>query len=117
MRFVRFCACAALISAACGGRRDAPTISLTVSPATGSVDAAGLYTAPQSPGVYHVIATSHADPSRSAIASINVVAQPPTAVIIAPPIAALEPGKSVRFTAVLAGTRNAAVTWSADGGS
>ena len=41
MRFVRFCACAAAVAVACGGRREAPAISLTVAPATATVDAGG----------------------------------------------------------------------------
>ena len=53
--------------------------SMRETAAAGSVDSAGLYTAPRSAGVYHVIATSHADPSRAAAAAINVLPQPPTA--------------------------------------
>src|SRR5947207_14117350 len=41
MRFVRFCACAAVVTVACGGRRDAPVISLTIAPATAIVGAGG----------------------------------------------------------------------------
>ncbi len=40
----------------------------------GSVTITGLYTAPSSVGTYHVIATSHADPSKSALAEITVAA-------------------------------------------
>lgn len=38
----------------------------------GSIDGAGVYTAPTSPGVYTVVATSVADPSKSATATVTV---------------------------------------------
>ena len=40
--------------------------------AGGSVDGTGLYTAPPGFGVFHVLATSHADPTRSATATVTV---------------------------------------------
>jgi hypothetical protein len=40
--------------------------------AGGDVNAAGIYTAPANEGVYHVIATSKADPSKSATATVSV---------------------------------------------
>ena len=40
--------------------------------AGGSVDQQGLYTAPATPGTYHVLATSQADPSKSATAAVVV---------------------------------------------
>jgi Pectate lyase superfamily protein len=39
----------------------------------GTVNESGLYTAPVVAGVYHVVATSVADPNKSAIASITVI--------------------------------------------
>ena len=41
--------------------------------AGGSVTSDGLYTAPVTPATYHVVATSSADPSKSAIAAVQVV--------------------------------------------
>jgi hypothetical protein len=38
----------------------------------GSVSSTGLYTAPATPGSYHVVATSHADPSRTSSAAVTV---------------------------------------------
>src|SRR5262245_800757 len=38
----------------------------------GSVTASGLYTAPSTPGTYHVVARSVADPTKSATATITV---------------------------------------------
>ena len=40
--------------------------------AGGLVDSSGLYTAPQASGTFHVVAASHADPSRTATATVTV---------------------------------------------
>jgi hypothetical protein len=40
--------------------------------AGGAVDASGLYASPNAVGVYHVVATSHADPSKFARATITI---------------------------------------------
>ena len=40
----------------------------------GTVSATGVYTAPGAPGTYHVIATSQADPTQSASATVTVQA-------------------------------------------
>jgi hypothetical protein len=48
------------------------TWSVEEGPVGGSVDSHGLYTAPQTPGTYHVVATSNADPSQSAVARIQI---------------------------------------------
>jgi hypothetical protein len=42
--------------------------------AGGQVDATGWYTAPEQPGIYHVIARSKADPTKSASAMVTVTA-------------------------------------------
>ncbi len=42
----------------------------------GTVTTTGLYTAPQTPGTYHVVATSVADPGTSAAATVSVTASP-----------------------------------------
>jgi uncharacterized protein YjdB len=48
------------------------TWSVVEGAAGGSINALGLYTAPISPGTYHVKATSNADPTRSATATVTV---------------------------------------------
>jgi Galactose oxidase, central domain len=45
--------------------------------AGGSITNAGVYTAPQTVGTYHVIAVSQADASKSAVATVTVVTPPP----------------------------------------
>jgi uncharacterized repeat protein (TIGR03803 family) len=42
----------------------------------GTISNAGIYTAPSSTGIYHVIATSMADSTQSAVATVNVVIGP-----------------------------------------
>lgn len=42
------------------------------SPAGGTITDGGRYTAPATPGEYHVVATSKADPSKSAVAVVHV---------------------------------------------
>ena len=42
----------------------------------GSVDASGIYTAPASAGTAHVVATSVADPSKNAVATVDVTPRP-----------------------------------------
>lgn len=44
----------------------------------GTVDGSGHYTAPAAPGTFHVVATSAADTSRSATATVNVSTTGPT---------------------------------------
>jgi hypothetical protein len=51
----------------------------------GAVTGAGLYTAPSAPGVFHVVATSRADPTRSARATVTVTSPPPVGEVLAFP--------------------------------
>jgi hypothetical protein len=79
----------------------------------GTVNSAGRYTAPGAPGTFHVVATSAADPSKSAIATVTVI--PPIAVSISPPTTSTTTGGTVAFTATVTGTtsgQSTAVTWS-----
>ena len=79
----------------------------------GAITAAGVYTAPQTAGTYHVIATSSAAGNHSATATITVS----VAVTIAPMSATLGRGQSVALTANVAGSTNQAVTWSVQEGA
>jgi len=82
----------------------------------GTVDGSGRYTAPGSPGTFHVVATSVADPSKSARATVTVQAAPvPISVSISPTSASLTTGQSTTFTATVSGVpagQSTAVTWS-----
>lgn len=79
----------------------------------GSIDAAGLYTAPHAAGVYHVVATSAAVPSRSARAEITVVV-PPVSVTISPAAITVRPGSTLLFNAAAAGLPDMRLSWSSD---
>src|SRR3954467_14713564 len=50
----------------------------------GTVDVAGVYTAPATAGTFHVVATSFADPSSSDVATVTVSGTPAIAVSLSP---------------------------------
>jgi hypothetical protein len=75
----------------------------------GNVTAGGYYTAPAAAGVYHVLATSSADPTRFGAATVTVT---PVAISLSPTAAIVEIGSTQQLTASVTGTANAAVTWS-----
>lgn len=79
--------------------------------ASGPIDATGLYTAPMQAGTHTVAATSAADPSKNASATVIVVA----AVSIAPANTALPVGATQQFTASVQGQTTFSVVWSVDG--
>lgn len=83
----------------------------------GSISSSGLYTAPSSTGTFTVKATSVADNSKSASATVSVTATPVVLVTITPTSASLLTSQTRQFTASVTGTSNTAVTWSANGGS
>jgi len=88
-----------------------PAVTWTIqeAPAGGSITGAGVYTAPQVAGTYHVIATSVADMTKNGGATITV---PPVAVTIAPTMDTLGPKGLRSFGFSVTGTINTAVTWS-----
>jgi Bacterial Ig-like domain (group 2)/Galactose oxidase, central domain len=76
----------------------------------GTIDSAGLYTAPQdTDGTFHVVATSQANSAAKGIAAAVVVAQPQ--LTISPVTVTLIPGGTQAFTAAVAGLANSGVTW------
>ena len=72
------------------------------------------YTAPTAPGTYQATATSVADPTQSATVTITVSV---VTVAVTPTAVTLGQGTTQQFTAMLAGTQNTAVTWTASGGT
>jgi RHS repeat-associated protein len=82
----------------------------------GTVDITGHYTAPATAGIYHVVATSMADPTKTAIATVQVATTRVT-VAVSPNATQLVKGGTATFSAVVEGNSNTAVTWSATGGS
>ena len=69
----------------------------------GSIDGSGRYTAPGNPGTFHVVATSVADGSKSATATVTVNAAPNITVSIATGFASTQAGGTVSFTASVTG--------------
>ena len=77
----------------------------------GFVDASGLYTAPATAGTFHLVATSHADPTRSVTATVTV--RPPLInVTVRPQSAKVVAGGTQQFTAQVSGTADTALLWS-----
>jgi len=84
--------------------------------AGGTITSAGVYTAPQAAGTYHVVATSQADPTKSGAATVAVT-PPPVSVTVSPQGDFLGPSGTRLFIAFVNGTSNTAVTWSLQEGS
>lgn len=78
----------------------------------GVIDQEGRYAAPHEPGIYHVTATSVADPEAWARAVIRVK----PAVEITPGAVQLLPGTRQQFTARIVEAENQEVVWSIDEG-
>ncbi len=81
----------------------------------GTVSSSGMYTAPSSPGSYVVTATSMADNTKKASASVAVSV--PVAVTVSPTSASLQIGGTQQFSATVTGGTNTAVNWSVTGGT
>lgn len=73
------------------------------------------YTAPATPGTYTVTATSLADSTKKATATVTVTA-PVVTVTIDPTSASLFTGGTQQFTANVSNASNTSVTWTASGG-
>ncbi len=73
----------------------------------GTISASGLYTAPAQAGTHTVTATSVADTTKSAKASVAV-----GAISLTPASATIAPGGTQQFTATIQGFSNAAINWS-----
>ncbi|HET9180200.1 MAG TPA: kelch repeat-containing protein [Terriglobia bacterium] len=74
----------------------------------GNITSAGVYAAPAAAGTFHVIATSQADSTKTAFATIVV---PAVSVTLSPPEATLRPNGTQGFTATVRGSIDTKVTW------
>ena len=84
----------------------------------GTISSGGLYTPPSSvpsPATVSVMATSVADPTKSASASVTVVAAVAVLLSISPTSVSVPAAGMQSFTASVTGTSNTAVTWSLSG--
>lgn len=82
----------------------------------GTISASGLYSAPATapnPPFVTITATSVADPTKSASASVTITQV--VGVTIAPTTAQVVEGQTKQFTASVTGTTNTGVTWSVSG--
>jgi Fe-S cluster assembly iron-binding protein IscA len=84
----------------------------------GTVSSAGLYTAPATvpvSAIATVTATSVADPTKSASATVVIQSASAINVTISPTTALVMTGAQQQFTATVTGTTNSAVTWTLSG--
>jgi hypothetical protein len=86
-----------------GAADPAVTWSVQEGAAGGTITPAGVYTLPADAGTWHVVATSRADPSRSAVVPVTVTHEI-LAVAVRPQQIQLAPGESARFTATVTTT-------------
>src|SRR5215470_12269419 len=96
-----------------GSSNDSVTWRVQEEIAGGTITNQGVYTAPQTPGTFHVIATSVADPTVTATAEVIVAS---VTVSIYPSTDTLGPNGVRQFTALVVGTGDG-VSWSIEEGS
>lgn len=97
------CATANFSATVAGSANTAVTWSVLEGAAGGTVSIAGVYTAPSTPGTYHVVATSQADATQSASAAITVN-QHILGVQVNPSPASVAVNGTVTFTAKVTNT-------------
>jgi hypothetical protein len=94
------------------------SVAWSVAEATGgTVNTTGLYTAPSGGGTFHVVATSSADPTKSASATVTVTAPAPVVVTVSPATGSINACRTLQLAATVTGTTNTAVTWSVQEGA
>lgn len=86
-----------------GSTNQAVTWSVQEGAAGGSISAAGVYTAPPDAGTYHALATSVADPTKSATATI-VVTERVLSVQVSPATISVQAGGTAQFQATITTT-------------
>lgn len=92
----------------------ATNTTVTWSASGGTITSNGIYTAPNTAGLYTVTATSNADTTKSA--SVTVTVNPIT-VTVTPATGQVLTGRTYQLNATVSGTTNKAVTWSTSAGS
>jgi hypothetical protein len=79
------------------------TWSVQEGAAGGTITPTGVYTAPENAGTYHVVATSAADISRTAVAAVAVTDRI-LSVAVSPQTVQVPPGGTAQFTATVTTT-------------
>lgn len=92
-----------LTAAVANTTNGAVTWSVQEGAAGGSVGTTGVYTAPATAGTYHAVATSVADPSKSAVSTLTV-SEKILSVSVTPTSATVTPGATAQFTATVTTT-------------
>jgi Bacterial Ig-like domain (group 2) len=101
-----------------GSTNEAVTWTATGGTMASTGTTTGLFTAGKAAGIFSITATSVADTTKSAHVSVTVTAPAPVvAVSVQPPSVSLAAGAKQQFTAMVTGASNAAVTWTATGGT
>jgi hypothetical protein len=100
-----------------GSANTAVTWTVAEGAAGGTINAAGRYTAPSGTGTFHVVATSQADSSRFANATVTVGSSQAIAVQVTPTTAAMGTNTTQQFAAVVTGSVNTTVTWAVQEGA
>lgn len=96
-----------------GTTNSSVTWSVQEGPAGGTITSAGLYTAPKAAGIFHVVATSSADPAKSATTSVTVST---VEVALSPFNVDMGSSESIKFKADVTGTVDPSVTWTVQEG-
>lgn len=78
-----------------------PGVLWEVTEPSGGSAVGGAYVAPPMAGVFHVVARSSADPTRSAQATVTVGPERVVAIAVNPPASTLTPDEVATFTATL----------------
>ena len=89
-------------------------VTWSVASGSGTVSNTGLYTAPSTAGSATVMATSVADPTKVAIATVTIAA--PVSISVTPASSTINVNGTAQFAASVTGSSNTAVSWSASGG-
>jgi len=97
------CRTLAFTATVTGAANSTVTWSVTEGAAGGSVSGAGVYTAPDTGGTYHVVATSQQDPTKSQTATVTVVERI-LGVAVSPSTISIPPGGTAKFTATVTTT-------------
>ncbi len=97
------CAATTFTATVSNAANTAVTWSVQEGATGGTIDAAGNYVAPAAPGAYHVVATSHADTTKSAVAAVTVSTQV-LGVSVNPGATSILVGGTLQFTATVTTT-------------
>lgn len=80
----------------------------------GTVSDTGLYSSPNTDGTYHVVATSVADTTKTATATVTVSGVPNVTIRLDKTTGVTMKGGKLQFTATVTGTTNTGVDWIVD---